>query len=684
LGLLSPQSRNSSCKVGRRFATDRSYCRSVEGQGDTKPSRLLIAEKFTLSHVSTTAFQWLKKIRTTPQSATGWSALAAICLPPILLGPWLPFIDLLAFVGLDTFPAKLSYGPLQFGVFQFTYVVHLAIARFLSGLGVSAGPQIVLMYLLEAAVFFVVLWRLLVRLIPESWLCCTTIALGTLACWDGLFLWGGPLPFSLAATSLAVATLLTVIETEEPSRHALWAVPALSWLSVMCHPFALPFAVLLNTLRFLFAPGRRLASAGTIVALGMLSWVIQHDTPATEIDFISGFTSFHAGQFGERAHELFTVDHEIAKRLFGFVPTGLSIYFLILSAVHIAGFVTSPFVAVLAKPSRQLRLLALLNICAVLMYFFTPTLKDVLPWAPQRVLSFYSPFTFVTGIAGPVFLLRRRGAFRVFSAQPHAWGRWLLPPAIIVAIVLVQLPILSLADNVLRNYTRARDAILQAGISDAFVVITDLEEVRPFYLRGVSFLLFSDPEIVKRNLILQTEWHIQSRHPTRLTEQWFDLGRARYRASFGSKSGNLSVRILPTDLGERPVAVGNNGVDLAVVEFNLATELRLSGALRSSFEHYQAALRIRPNFAQAQNDFGAALFKAGSIEQALAAFQAATRSNPKFVDAYCNAGITLLRLGRHAEAAECFQAALAINPSLSVARAGLQEATASISRPPDR
>jgi len=58
------------------------------------------------------------------------------------------------------------------------------------------------------------------------------------------------------------------------------------------------------------------------------------------------------------------------------------------------------------------------------------------------------------------------------------------------------------------------------------VRVSNVDAVQPYYLRSVPFLLFSDREIVARNIVLFTEWHIQPRHPTRLVETWFDLGRA--------------------------------------------------------------------------------------------------------------------------------------------------------------
>ena len=596
-----------------------------------------------------------------------------IALPPLLLGPWLPLLDLVAFTGLDAYPAKLSYGPLHFGAFQFTYIVHYALARFLSALGVAAGAQIVLVYLLQALVLFTVLWRLLQRLISDPWVCSVAVSLGTLAFWDGLFLWGGPLPFSLAATALAAATFLTLLETEETPARTSLVVPTLTLLSLACHPFALPFALLLGALRFFFVASRRFQSAGTLVALLVFAWVIRQDSADTEVNFVAGLSSFHANQVLDRLTLLFTVDRGILQHLFGFCPDGLSGYFFALGAIRLIGFVTSPWVAVVVKTSPQLRLLAVLNSCVALMYFATPGLDDILPWWPQRILTFYSPFTFAAGIACPLFLLHSRSKLAVRPVIPFAGVRWCLPPVILLSLAFVQIPVLRLSAVVLRNYEKVRDEILRTGVANAYLVTANLEAIQPFYLRCVPFLLYSDRQILGRNLQILTEWHSQSRHPTHLVEKWIDLGRPRYLATFAIDDGDLSVRLVSTEAGKAPAAVKNNRLDVSAQEFNLGTDLLKAGAFRDAAQHFRAALAINPTLAQAHNNLGCVLTHLGEQTEALASFQAAVALSPGYVEAHCNAGVLLLRLGRLAEATHCFQTALGFQPDLATAQAGLRQ-----------
>ena len=430
---------------------------------------------------------------------TGWLAVAVIALPPILLGPWLPFLDLVAFVGLNNYPAKLSYGPLHYGVFQFTYIVHYALSRFLCDLGVSVPAQIVGIYLLQAGVFFAVIWRTLVRLIPAPWACSTAIAFGTLAFWDGLFLWGGPLPFSLAATALVAAIFLTMQEAETPEAGGGALVPLLSFVSVMAHPFALPFVLLLAGLRLWFVAGRRWQTIGLVVALAVFGWVIRHESPeGAGAAQLAGLFSFRPGAFADRLMGLFRQDAAMVKGLFDFSPTGLSGYFVVLGTIRLIGFIVSPVVAWRAKDSPRIRLLAALDVAVALLYFGASAESSLIPWWPQRILTCFNPFTYLAGIVGPMYLLRLLKSGAGENSLPVPRVLWSLPVVILGLMIAIQWPVLRLGENVRRNYVRVRDGIVQSGISNALVVVAGVDNIRPYYLRCVPFLLYSDPQIVEQ------------------------------------------------------------------------------------------------------------------------------------------------------------------------------------------
>ncbi|MGD0651503.1 MAG: tetratricopeptide repeat protein [Verrucomicrobiia bacterium] len=79
-------------------------------------------------------------------------------------------------------------------------------------------------------------------------------------------------------------------------------------------------------------------------------------------------------------------------------------------------------------------------------------------------------------------------------------------------------------------------------------------------------------------------------------------------------------------------------------------------------EHYEQALRLKPDYAEGHNNLGNALLDLGKVTEALGCFEQALRLQPDYIDAYNNLGNALLRLGRVTEALGCFEQALRLNP----------------------
>ena len=72
-----------------------------------------------------------------------------------------------------------------------------------------------------------------------------------------------------------------------------------------------------------------------------------------------------------------------------------------------------------------------------------------------------------------------------------------------------------------------------------------------------------------------------------------------------------------------------------------------NGQAREAIEHYQQALRIKPDYAEAHNNLGIALLQEGKIEEAIAQYEQALRINPDFAEAHYNLGIALEQAGRY-------------------------------------
>jgi Flp pilus assembly protein TadD len=82
------------------------------------------------------------------------------------------------------------------------------------------------------------------------------------------------------------------------------------------------------------------------------------------------------------------------------------------------------------------------------------------------------------------------------------------------------------------------------------------------------------------------------------------------------------------------------------------------GEIDNAIEHYERALAIKPDYAQAQNNLGLVLMERGRMDDATAHFQKALEIKPDMAEAHCNLGIALAGRGRIDEAIEHYRQAL--------------------------
>jgi Flp pilus assembly protein TadD len=80
---------------------------------------------------------------------------------------------------------------------------------------------------------------------------------------------------------------------------------------------------------------------------------------------------------------------------------------------------------------------------------------------------------------------------------------------------------------------------------------------------------------------------------------------------------------------------------------------------------YEAAIRLRPDDADSQNNLGATVAELGRLSEAIARYQEAIRIRPGFADAYYNLGNALRLLNRDAEAVACYALALRSRPGFA-------------------
>jgi tetratricopeptide (TPR) repeat protein len=120
--------------------------------------------------------------------------------------------------------------------------------------------------------------------------------------------------------------------------------------------------------------------------------------------------------------------------------------------------------------------------------------------------------------------------------------------------------------------------------------------------------------------------------------------------------------------------------DYAEAHYNWGIALAAGGQLDDAIGHYREALRIQPDYAEAHNNLGNALAASRRAEEAVEHYQKALEIQPDFAAAERNLGSTLAAGGRLKEAATHFRKALEIQPDYAEAHNDLGNALAADGR----
>ena len=105
-----------------------------------------------------------------------------------------------------------------------------------------------------------------------------------------------------------------------------------------------------------------------------------------------------------------------------------------------------------------------------------------------------------------------------------------------------------------------------------------------------------------------------------------------------------------------------------VAEYSLGAELVRRGKVEQAVPYFEAAVRIRPDYAEAQNNLGTALMMGGRLEEAVEHLRMAQKDGLKIPELHFNLAATLDRLGKIGEATAEYETALQMNPSFQDAR----------------
>jgi tetratricopeptide (TPR) repeat protein len=104
---------------------------------------------------------------------------------------------------------------------------------------------------------------------------------------------------------------------------------------------------------------------------------------------------------------------------------------------------------------------------------------------------------------------------------------------------------------------------------------------------------------------------------------------------------------------------------------NMANTLANAGKTDEAIEHYQQALRLKPDYAESYNNLGVLLARAGKIPQAIEDYQKALSLKPDYAKAHNNLGLALAAAGRSDQAIEHLQQAVRLEPDYAEAHNNL-------------
>jgi protein O-mannosyl-transferase len=106
-------------------------------------------------------------------------------------------------------------------------------------------------------------------------------------------------------------------------------------------------------------------------------------------------------------------------------------------------------------------------------------------------------------------------------------------------------------------------------------------------------------------------------------------------------------------------------------EYNRGRTLSLRGDARSAESSYRRAIELQPNHVLARTAMGQLLNEQGRFQESIEHFMVVLRLRPADGPTYNNLGVALGRTGRPHEAIECFQRALELDPGSAAARRNL-------------
>jgi tetratricopeptide (TPR) repeat protein len=114
----------------------------------------------------------------------------------------------------------------------------------------------------------------------------------------------------------------------------------------------------------------------------------------------------------------------------------------------------------------------------------------------------------------------------------------------------------------------------------------------------------------------------------------------------------------------------------------LGLVLDKAGKVAEAREHFEEALRLKPDFAEAHDNLGTILVSEGRVEEGITQIRQAVQDDPDYDLAHYNLGVALEQTGKFEEAVGCYEQALRLNPDSIEAHYHLASTLARLNRMP--